>query len=60
MALGAETRYLAYLRSRLEMMGEAVGAGLEALLENCQSVPTQSFVLVNPAPKTLLQEGDIL
>ena len=59
-ALDSETRYSAYLRSRLEMMGETVDKELEVLLEKCRLVPTQSFVLANPPPKTQLQEGDVL
>ena len=58
--MDGEARYSAYLQSRLEMMGETVDEDLRSLLEARQSVPTQSFVLVNPPQKTHLQEGDIL
>ena len=54
-------RYALYLRSRLEMMG---GGELEdhvrELLDREKAVPAQSFVIVNPPPKTQLQEGDVL
>ena len=56
-------RYMAYLKSRLDFMTED-DAGLDndlvKLLENIQNVPTHSFVLVNPPPKTHLQQGDIV
>ena len=54
-------RYTAYLRSRLEMMtGGRIDNDLITLLDSIQSVPSHSFVLVNPPPKTHLQHGDIV
>ena len=49
-----------YLRSRLEMMGGELSDDVMQLLEREQTVPSQSFVLVNPPHKTPLQEGDVL
>ena len=42
------------------MMGERIDDDMSRLLEDRKSVPTQSFVLVNPPHKTHLQEGDVL